>query len=150
MKNFIILAVAAIVSGCAVTYEAPVALNQSYSGSHGSEPAAVLAKAKRVLLMEGFQISSSDDSAGFVSTAPKNWRLSPEQANCGKTMGLDYLKDNRTKTEVAINVLVDSTNLVIRSNVHGEYKPGVADQDITLTCISTGIIERGIAQQILN
>ncbi len=136
-------------SACAVTYQAPTEQNQNYSSQHGSTQAEVLANAKRTLLLEGFQIQSSDDSAGFISTAPKNWRLTPEQASCGTTMGIDYLKDNRTKTEVAINVIADSANLTIRSNIQGEYKPGAVDQDITLSCVSRGVIERELANKIL-
>ena len=54
-------------------------------------------------------------------------------------------------TEVAINVIVDETTLTIRSNIQGEYKPGggAVNQDITLSCVSKGIIESQLGQQII-
>ena len=64
-------------------------------------------------------------------------------------MGIDYLKDKRTKTEVAINIVVDNKTLIIRSNIQGEYKPGAVDQDITLTCVSKGVIEKQLANKII-
>src|SRR5690554_4813080 len=125
MKRFIPSFIGALMlAGCATTYEAPTTESTSYSVGHNLDKAAVMASAKRVLLLDGYQIQSSDDEAGFISTNLKNWRLTPEEADCGATMGLDYLKDNRTKTEVAFNVIVDDESLAIRSNIHGEYKPG--------------------------
>lgn len=137
-----------ILSSCATTYQAPVTVNKSYSTAHESSKSKILTNAKRALLLEGFQIQSSDDNAGFISTGMKNWRLSPEKASCGTTMGIDYLKDNRTKTEVAFNLIVDDKTLTIRSNIQGEYKPGAAGQDITLTCVSRGVIEKELARKI--
>jgi len=118
--------------------------------NHNSSKAEIMAKAKRTLLLDGFQIASSDDQAGYISTAIKNWKLTPDQADCGTTMGIDYLKDNRTKTEVAFNVIVDEQEIRIRSNIQGEYKPGAVDQNITLTCVSKGSIEKILVQKILH
>lgn len=143
-----LIAISVLLTGCAVTYQPPTAENLTYSTQHQSDQNSIMAKAKRALLLEGFQIQSYDDEAGFISTSFKNWKLSPEEANCGTTMGLDYLKDNRTKTEVAFNVVVDGTSLTIRSNIQGEYKPGAVDQNITLTCASKGVIERQLAIKI--
>lgn len=138
-----------ILTGCAATYKAPTEKSDSFSTTHNSNKKAILASAKRVLLLEGFQIQSTEEQAGFISTSMKNWRLSPEEASCGTTMGIDYLKDNRTKTEIAINVIVDNKSLTIRSSIQGEYKPGAVDQDITLTCISKGIIEKDLGNKIV-
>lgn len=142
--------ISVLLAGCATTYQAPTAQDKNYSTAHHSTQADILAKAKRALLLDGFQIQSSDDNAGFISTSQKNWKLTPEQASCGTTMGIDYLKDNRTKTSVAFNIIADSNKLVIRSSIQGEYKPGAVDQDITLTCVSKGIIEQNLGDKILN
>ncbi len=141
---------ALIITGCATTYQAPVTQSKIYTGNHNSSKGNLMAKAKKILLLEGFQIQSTDDEAGYISTSLKNWKLAPEEASCGTTMGLDYLKDKRTKTEVAFNVIIDETTISIRSNIQGEYKPGAVDQDITLTCVSKGVIEKKLAQKISN
>ncbi|WDP92306.1 MAG: hypothetical protein HUN04_22310 [Desulfobacter sp.] len=137
------------ITGCAMTYETPKIQNQNFTAPHNSSKTLIVEKAKRVLLLEGFQIQSIDDNSGFISTSLKNWRLTPNQANCGTTMGIDYLKDKRTKTEVAFNVIVDDKTITILSNIQGEYKPGAVDQDITLSCRSKGIIEAQIGNKIL-
>lgn len=149
-KPVLITTSLAIIGGCATTYQASSTENKHFSGQHGSDKMTVIAKAKRVLLMEGYQIQSASNTEGYISTSYKNWKLSPEQASCGSTMGLDYLKDNRTKTEVSMNIIVDDTTLIARSNIKGEYKPGAVDQDMTLTCVSKGVIESEIAQKIIS
>lgn len=138
-----------LLTGCASTYSPPQEENTNYVSSYQGSKHKIFANAQRVLLLEGFQIQSSNDQAGYISTSLKNWKLSPAQANCGTTMGIDYLKDKRTKTEVAFNIVVDDNYLSIRSNIQGEYKPGAVDQDITLTCISRGVIESELATNIL-
>ena len=151
MKNKLLLTLVTItISACATTYQAPTTQNSGVTMNHHSSKAEIIAKAKRALLLDGFQIASSDDQAGYISTAIKNWKLTPDQADCGTTMGIDYLKDNRTKTEVAFNVIVDEQEIRIRSNIQGEYKPGAVDQNITLTCVSKGSIEKMLVQKILH
>lgn len=135
--------------GCAATYTSPVGEPQKFSASHDSDISVVLAKAKRVLVSEGYEIESFDDKAGAIATSLRKMRVTPTQADCGETMWLNYLRDDRTKTEVAINILVDDTALQVTANIQGEYKPGSMDQDITLNCISKGVIEREIGKQIV-
>ncbi|WP_299582031.1 hypothetical protein [uncultured Microbulbifer sp.] len=147
--GFGVVLLAVGLGGCAMTYEAPDISNKPFSTVHLSSKQDILEQAEQALLLEGFQIQSSDLKSGYISTSLKNWRLTPEQASCGKTMGIDYLKDNRTKTEVAFNVVVNDQEVIIRSNIQGEYKPGAATQDITLTCVSRGVIEAEIAEKIL-
>jgi len=150
MNKSILIASLVLIGGCSTTYQAPSTDSQHFSGQHDSDKKAVIEKAKKILLMDGYQIQSASNTEGYISTSYKNWKLSPEQASCGSTMGIDYLKDNRTKTEVAINIIVDEETLSVRSNIKGEYKPGTVSQDITLTCVSNGVIESDIAEQIIS
>ena len=153
MKKFLSLLtlVAAFgLSACAATYKAPetkVAANVS-SQIIGS-PQDTLNRVKQVLLLDGYQIQSYDNDALIVSTSFKNKRITPTDANCGTTLGLDYLKDKRTDTSVAINVLIVGTTITVTANIHGAYKPGSADQNITLSCVSKGAIERSILAKII-
>lgn len=150
MKNIFTLGVLAfLLFACAITYEVPTGDSKKFVAIHNSDIGLVLSKAKRVLILDDFQIQSSDDNAGVISTSLKNFNLNSVQADCGKTMGLDYLKDNRTKTELAINILVDNTTLQVISNIQGGYKLGSVDQDVTLTCISKGVIEQKIGRRIV-
>lgn len=137
------------ITGCAMTYEQPQTIDHPVTVDHGLRKSDAFNKAAQSLLTQGFQIQSQDKESGYISSTMKNWKLSPAEADCGTTMGIDYLKDNRTKTEVAFNVLVDDQTLKVKSNIHGEYKPGAADQDITLTCVSRGVIEQALVDDII-
>lgn len=137
-----------ITSGCAMTYEQPTTTARVVSVSVAGSKADVLRVSKQVLVAEGFQITSSDDNAGVISTAPRNLRVTPAQADCGTTMGIDYLKDNRTSTRVAVGVIAEDARVTVKANIEGEYKPGAVDQNITLTCVSRGLLERDIAEKI--
>lgn len=134
--------------GCAMTYEAPRTTYQAAPTHFAGSKAEILRASKLVLVAEGFQITSSDDSAGVISTAPKDLRLTPADADCGTTMGIDYLKDNRTTTRVAFGVIAEDSRLTIKANIEGEYKPGAVDQNITLTCVSRGVLERDMTTRI--
>lgn len=148
MKKITFVVILILFIGCATTYSPPpesfTIVSSQYTGSQQS----LITASQRVLLMEGYQVTHVDQESGMIFTAPKNLRVTPEQANCGTTMGIDYLKDNRTSTKVSMNVLVGLKVITVKSNIQGEYKPGGVTQDITLTCISTGVLERRILQNI--
>lgn len=63
-------------------------------------------------------------------------------------MGLDCLKDKRTKITVAHNIIIDDNSLSIKINTQGEYKVGSITFDVTLTCLSKGLIEADLADKI--
>ena len=147
----VLLFTMALLLGCAIKYRPPQNETSNYSTPHQSKKAMVLAKTKKVLIQEGFYIQSSDDASGLVSTAPKQRKLKPEQANCGKTMALNYLHDPRTTTDVAFDVVVDDVNLTIHSKIQGQYKASALDESMILTCVSHGsALERSLAYKILN
>lgn len=130
-----------IISACATTYSPPTPVNSSSSIKIEAPKTAIFQATRRVLISEGFQIINADESSGTISTAFRNYRLTPTEADCGRTMGIDYLKDKRTTTKVSYGVIVDDQFVTVRANVEGEYKPGSVSQDITLTCNSRGQLE---------
>ncbi|WDE11136.1 hypothetical protein [Thalassomonas haliotis] len=148
MKKYIFLSIA-LLSACSVNYEAPLTIEPVVKADHNQSVKNILKNAKRTLLMDGYQIQTFDDEAGIISTSLKNKKLTPMEADCGQTMGLDYLKDNRTKTELALNIIVTEKEITVKSNIHGEYKPGSVDQDMTLTCISKGVVENKLLKQLI-
>ncbi len=150
VKLIFALSVAAAVSGCAGTYKAPVMEPVVVSKTTNLTQDAIIRASKSVLISDGYQISSYDDKTGFVSTAPRDLHLSPEQADCGKTMGLDYLKDKRTATRVAYGVIYDDKRVTVKANIEGNYKPGSSIQDITLTCVSRGTLENELLDRIIS
>lgn len=135
--------VAVLLAACAATYETPTTkpapqIRESLAGSR----ADLLKLAKRVLVAHGYQVASSDDAAGTISTAAQDFRLTPDMADCGTTMGIDYLKDNRTSARVGYGLVIDDGSVLVRAVLQAEYKPGDALQNITLTCVSRGVLER--------
>jgi len=150
MNKIIIGAMFLATTSCAVTYVPPTAKASVNTKTLSASKNKILSAAKKVLINEGFQITAYDDSAGIISTAAIDQKLTPAQADCGTTMGIDYLKDNRTSTRVAYGVIVDGNNLIIKTTITGEYKPGTVSQDITLTCISRGQLGRELLNKIAN
>jgi hypothetical protein len=130
-------------AGCAATYSQPQALNKVEAFTINASKSDIMKAAKRTLVLSGYQITSYDDVSGVISTAPRNKKVTPEQADCGTTMGIDYLKDNRTETNVSYGIIVeDSGHTTVRTTIQGNYRPGSVNQNITLTCISRGILEK--------
>jgi len=140
--------IASLTAACAVTYTQPTSVTPKTSSTLTASKIEILTAAKKILIADGYQISYADDSAGIISTAPRNLRVTPEQADCGKTMGLDYLKDKRTATRVGFGIIAEEGIVTVTSTIEGEYKPGAVDQDITLTCVSRGQIERALLSKI--
>ncbi|EZQ11636.1 MAG: hypothetical protein DI542_10270 [Acinetobacter johnsonii] len=135
-------------TGCATTYKAPITLNQSASEQVQGTKEQIFKAAQRALAINGEQIMSANAEAGVISTAARDFRLTPLQADCGTTMGIDYLKDNRTSTKVAYNILIDNGSLDVRTTLQGDYKVGDVTQNITLTCVSRGVLEQQMIQKI--
>lgn len=149
MKSILFVVTSAVLlSSCAMTYKAPSMVAASTTVSVSGSKADILRAAKQALVIDGYQITNSDDSAGVISTAPRDLHVTPTQANCGTTMGIDYLKDNRTSTRVAFGVVASDGSLTVKANIQGEYKPGAVDQNITLTCVSRGVLEQGVIADI--
>ena len=149
MRNILLALAISLLVACASTYVPPTSTAPVVMSAVSASKAEILRAAKVVLVSEGFQITNSDESAGTISTAPRNLRVSPGQANCGTTMGIDYLKDKRTSTRVAFGILAADGTIMVKANIEGEYKPGSVDQDITLTCVSRGVLERDLLAKIL-
>jgi hypothetical protein len=147
MKKLIPLSVI-FLTACATTYKPPILLNQIHTKATTKSSAETIKAAKRVLAMEGFQISSYDDEAGVISTTTKEFRILPEMADCGTTMGLNYLEDNRTDTGASINVIVSPNSVQVKANIEAEYKPGQVAHDLTLQCVSKGVIEKRLLDKI--
>ena len=146
--RFTFLIAVVLVAGCATTYKQPITVAAETSKEIVASQADILRAAKQVLVAEGFQITNADESAGVISTALRNFRITPEQADCGTTMGIDYLKDNRTSSKLGYGILASDGKLIVKANIESEYKPGAVDQNITLTCVSRGTLEPELLAKI--
>jgi hypothetical protein len=141
--------IAALSAGCAATYQMPEAVAPITDADVAAPQSVVFGAARRVLVSEGFQILSADEASGTISSVAQNLRVFPGQADCGTTMSIDYLKDPRTTTRVAYGVIVHGGRVTVKSSIEGEYKPGSASQNITLSCVSRGQLENQLLQKIL-
>jgi hypothetical protein len=149
MKKIIYIAALSIIAiGCAATYSPPISLAQSKIERIDRPKMDIFQAAERALAAGGYQITHADQGSGVISTAPRDLRLQPEIADCGTTMGLDYLLDNRTSTRVAYSIIIHDGRIEIKSNVQGDYRPGAVDQDMTLTCVSRGQLESEMLQKV--
>lgn len=137
-----------LVAGCAATYKRPTTVAKPVTSMVSGSKDAIMKAAKQALVSDGYQITNSDEADGILSTAPRDLHVSLTQADCGTTMGINYLKDNRTTTRVAYGVIASDGKLTVKANIQGEYRPGAVDQDVTLTCVSSGELERHLIADI--
>ncbi|RQO57996.1 hypothetical protein DBR47_14485 [Paucibacter sp. KBW04] len=138
-----------LLAACASTYEPPRSTQSPPATATFNAPRADLLKAtRRLLVAEGIQVMSADDASGTITTMPQDFRLTPELADCGTTMGIDYLKDNRTSSKVGYGLMIDDGKVTVRSVLQSEYKPGDVAQNITLSCVSHGVLERRLLQKL--
>lgn len=128
--GILVVAMTLFLAGCAATYSQPTRVAPEASKHIPGSQAVLLRAAKQVLVSEGFQITNADDAAGVISTAPRDMRLTPDLADCGTTLGLDYLKDNRTSSKVAFGALASDNKVTIKATMSATYLPASVDQSI--------------------
>lgn len=151
MKQFWICLIAILMLGCAATYKPPVLTPTEYTGTISASKERLFNLTKQVLAMEGYQIQNSDEKSGTITTSFRQKKLNEAHCDCGTTMGLPYIKDNRTVTNVALGIIVEDNKLIIKANITGEYLKSVdAVQSITFDCASTGLIEKEMFEKIQN
>lgn len=149
MKKLLILPLALTLSSCAFNYKAPIGESKSAKSSISRD---MFSKSKRTLVLNGYKLNLADKQEGLLATNYKVLDVKPEHADCGKTMGLDYLKDNRTKTEIAFTIELQNKTIEVKSDIRAEYRPsgiGGTAQGINLTCISKGVLERKLLNKII-
>lgn len=154
MKRILIVGIGfgLVFSGCSATYTPPVNSSSNLMVSNGVQASKneILKATQKTLALNGEQISTMDAVNGIITTSPKTLRLTPEHADCGKTMGIDYLKDNRTNSKMFYNIIAEDNKLTIKGIPSAEYRVGAADQDMNLTCVSHGVLEQQLFDQIKN
>ncbi len=149
MRVFALIIGVMVLSSCAATYRPPETIAPVVETQTIGTRADLLKRAQKILIKEGFQILNVDEFAGIISTAPRTVRLTPIQADCGTTMGIDYLKDSRTSTRVSYGIIVDGQRLTVKANIEGEYESGTSSQNITLICVSRGVLEKDLLSKII-
>jgi hypothetical protein len=127
-------------------YSPPELLPQSATKSFGHPKDEVFMAATRALVADGYKITRSDTVVGIISTAPRDLRLTPAQADCGSLSGKMLLLDNKTATKIAMNVMIGFHKLEVKSTIAGVYKP--ANEAVTLSCMSKGVLEQEMVQKI--
>ena len=150
MKKLFTTSIILLFVGCAATYKPPSISSQNVMGNVQASKSDIFNTTKGILVMDGYQILSSDESSGTISTSPKRMKLNSTQCDCGTTMGLPYIKDNRTFTDVALGILISANKISIKANITGEYLKGNATQGVNMTCLSTGEIENQLMGKIKN
>lgn len=147
-KIFTLFITISLLFGCATTYKAPIIAQKDFTRSLDASVDKIFKSAKQILVQEGYQIQSSDKEAGVISTAKKQTKLTETDVDCGTTMGLPYIKDNRTSTTVAIGIIMSDNKITIKPAVEGSYLKGNVAQGIDLKCVSLGSIEENLFNKI--
>ena len=147
-KAVLSLTIVTFLIGCAATYQLPSSTQRDFTRTINGSKEAIFNAAKQVLVLEGYQIVSSDKHAGVISTGKRQMNLTENECDCGTTMGLPYIKDKRTITNVSIGIVVSENRITIKPTIEGEYLKGNATQGIDLHCVSTGKIEETLFNKV--
>jgi hypothetical protein len=147
MNRFALLWVIAL-TGCAATYAPPVTPQREFAQAIEGSKSDLARAAKQVLISEGYRIAGADESAGKVTTAKRNIRLTPEQADCGTTMGINYLWDDRTTSAISIGIFTEDNKVAVKVKMTATYMPDYNPQSIAMMCVSTGSIEKRLMGKI--
>ncbi len=122
-----------------------------------AEPGVMAVDANREALFEaavltvvgaGYQIAFSDPARGLITTNRRAVRLSAAEADCGQISGEALVEDARTTTEVRLRIRASDGQLHIRATIEGTVAEGKL-RKTTLNCISTGGLERGLLNRIV-
>jgi hypothetical protein len=153
MKRLLVIALMIFMLGCTggpLAYQKPLTTappETSVSLAKNSK-AAVFKAAQQVLVSEGYQITNANEASGVISTAYRNLKVTPEQADCGSLWGHHYLDDTRTTTRVAFGVVVTEDKLTVRADIQGEF-PGKGIGYVVFTCVSRGPLENSLLNKIM-
>lgn len=148
MFRFTTIAGLGLLAGCAATYQPPKIAAQDQSVTVSASKALILETAKRVLVAEGWQIAHADDKTGVVSTAARDYRVTPEQADCGSRRGRDYLRDDNTSSRVALDVIARDDLMTARADIDANYRAKPGEENQVLQCVSRGALEKYILDKI--
>ena len=141
-KTKLSLTIIIFLIGCAATYQLPSRIQRDFTRPINGSKEAIFNAAKQVLILESYMIVSSDKNAGVISTGKRQMNLSENECDCGTTIGIPYIKDKRTITNVSIGIVVSENRITIKPTIEGEYLKGNVNAGIDLHCVSTGKIEK--------
>ena len=148
MRTFAI-ALITLLTGCAATYKPPESIQKNVQRDFPNvKKSDLMIAVKQVLVTEGFQITISDELSGVISTALRSYKLDPQHADCGTTMGLDYLKDNRTAGKLGWGLVITEGKVSVTPHMEASYLPGNTYQSINMVCASRGVLEHNLLDHI--
>lgn len=145
MKSFIVLLALLGLSACNTAYKKPVESVKTYSVKVNN-PATAIEGIRKSLILDGYSIESSSEA--HISTSHRLSDLSVMDADCGTTMGIDYLKDSRTQEYVSVGVLVEESLITVKTNIYAEYLPGDSMHGKKMNCVSRGLLETRLLEQV--
>lgn len=145
---FVVLFAATTAAGCAATYSPPKTAAPNFTKALKGSQSAIINAAKKVLVLDGYRIASADAAAGVISTDRRQTKLTGADADCGTTMGIPYIKDNRTITHLTVGLVIADNRITIKTTIDGEYLKSHVTQSIAMNCISKGGIEARLFDSI--
>ncbi|WP_138708173.1 hypothetical protein [Desulfocurvibacter africanus] len=134
--------------GCAATYTPSKLEPKQHQLSVAASKQEILSSVKTILVLEGYQLSSSDNEVGILTTSPRMIPLSYNDCDCGETMGIPYIKDNRTHTFVTVGVVAADNLITLKTDIKGEYLKNDPVYGMEMKCVSLGTLENELLKKI--
>lgn len=135
---------------CSATYKSPETIKQTYTFNFSASKEQIYNAIITAISQEGYVVAYSDRELGIINTGMSRKELTEIDCDCGTTMGIPYIKDKRTVTDVALNFTIFDNKFEIRTNITGEYLPNDPVYGKKFECVSLGTIEENLYRRIIS
>jgi hypothetical protein len=87
--------------------------------------------AKKILVLQTFQIQQSDERLGIISTAISPMRVVVDECECGLTQS--FGEDRRPIINVSVNIRISENRVAIKAKIHGGYPKNLVTEEMIET-----------------
>jgi hypothetical protein len=149
MKTYFpILALCILQLGCSALYREPQATYQPLVINSDLTKGDLFAKVVRALIAEGYTPAIADRELGLITSQRREMALGVDDVDLGTTMGINYVKDNRTTEFVTVTIQISDKSAEIRADIDGEYLPNDPANGKRMKGVSLGTVEKKIADRL--
>jgi hypothetical protein len=142
-------AVAAVVLGCASTYNPPRTQKQELTESIDAPKDKIFKVAAFVLRRSGFRFAFADQEEGRITTRPKTMKLTERDCDCGAARGMAFSSTQHTNTDVSYFVLAKDRSIALRCVIDGQYVASDTSMVKRFECVSRGQLEKDMMEKII-
>lgn len=147
-QQIYLLGLFSLLLGCSALYREPQATYKPLVIISELSKGELFTKAVKALIAEGYTPAVADRELGLITSQRRQMILGVDDVDLGTTMGLNYVKDNRTVEFITITIQVGDKSVEIRTDIDGEYLPNDPANGKRMKGVSLGTTEKKIAERM--